>query len=267
MKRKKRLVLFMILSITQLFIAVFIVVKREDFIYLFPAKEPQTLRELAYDRDKRLGYTVHVKEDGKRVPYLVLTKNYIGQGHVLLLRKYLVDPPMAFREGWEEAYYGQSIPDAFMQKDFIQRLSKDVQENIPLTELGIKPSEENAGTGHIEKIKRKLFLLSDIDVGNYKYRVRFEDDCNLMYFKRKGGVKEDRLAYLEGDFTPYSWWLRTAFATASTVVSAVDYEGMLSGGGVVYPAHIRPAFTLPPETEVEKQESNGQIMYVLKIDK
>jgi hypothetical protein len=46
----------MILSITQLFIAVFIVVKREDFIYLFPAKEPQTLRDLAYDRDKRLGY-------------------------------------------------------------------------------------------------------------------------------------------------------------------------------------------------------------------
>ncbi len=87
MKRKKRLALFMILSITQLFIAVFIVVKREDFIYLFPAKEPQTLRDLAYDRDKRLGYTVLVKEDGKRVPYLVLTKNYIGQGHVLLFKE------------------------------------------------------------------------------------------------------------------------------------------------------------------------------------
>lgn len=198
MKKKKRLALFMILSITQLFIAVFIVVKRENFIYLFPTKEPQTLRDLSYDRDKRLGYTVHVKEDGKLVPYLVLTKNYIGQGHVLLLRKYLVNPPMSFREGWEEAYYGQSIPDDFMLKDFIQRLSKDVQENIPLTELGIKPSEENAGTGRIEKIKRNLFLLSDIDVGNYKYRVRFEDDCNLLYFKRKGGVKEDRLAYLEG---------------------------------------------------------------------
>lgn len=121
--------------------------------------------------------------------------------------------------------------------------------------------------GHIEKIKRKLFLLSDIDVGNYKGRVRFEDDRNLMYFKRKGGVKEDRLAYLEGDSTPYSWWLRTAFATASTVVSAVNYEGMLSGGGVVYPAHVRPAFTLPPEIEVEEKVINGNKEYVLKIDK
>ena len=147
MKRKKRLALLMILSITQLFIAVFIVVKREDFIYLFPAKESQTLRDLAYDRDKRLGYTVHVKEDGKRVPYLVLTKNYIGQGHVLLLRKYLVDPPMAFQVGWKRFYYVHSIPDSFMNKDFIQRFSKGIQEDIPYTEIKIralKPSFEKS---------------------------------------------------------------------------------------------------------------------------
>ena len=127
MKRKKRLALFMILSITQLFIAVFIVVKREDFIYLLPAKEPQVLRDLAYDSDKRLGYTVLVKEDGKRVPYLVLTKNYIGQGHVLLLRKYLVDPPMAFQVGGGEDFITHSIPDSFMNKDFMQRFSKGIE--------------------------------------------------------------------------------------------------------------------------------------------
>lgn len=259
--------MFLVLSLLQILIAVFIVVKREDFIYLLPAKEPQVLRDLAYDKDKRLGYTIHIKEEGKLVPYLVLTKNYIDQGNVLLLRKYLLDPPMSFRDGWEEAYYGHSIPDAFMHKDFIKRLSKDVQKNIPLTELGIKPSAKNAGMGHIEKIKRKLFLLSDIDVGKYKHRVRFEDDRNLMYFKRKGGVKEDRLAYLEGDSTPYSWWLRTAFATDSAVAKVVDYEGMFGGNGVAYISYIRPAFTLPPETEVEEKEINGHKEYVLKIDK
>ncbi|MEY8459192.1 DUF6273 domain-containing protein [Lactococcus ileimucosae] len=244
-----------------------LLINREKLVYLLPAKEPQVLRDLAYDKDKRLGYTVHVKEDGKLVPYLVLTKNYIDQGNVLLLRKHLVEPSMSFREGWEEAYYGHSIPDAFMHKDFIKRLPKDVQENIPLTELGIKPSAKNAGMGHIEKIKRKLFLLSDIDVGNYKGRVRFEDDRNLLYFKRKGGVKEDRLAYLDGDSTPYSWWLRTAFATASGVAKVVSYEGKFGGGGVPYPAHVRPAFTLPPETEVEEKESDEQTIYVLKTDK
>ena len=267
MKSKKKMMMFLGLSLLQILIAVFIVVKREDFIYLLPAKEPQVLRDLAYDKDKRLGYTIHIKEEGKLVPYLVLTKNYINQGNVLLLRKYLLDPPMSFRDGWEEAYYGHSIPDAFMHKDFIKRLSKGIQENIPLTELGIKPSEENAGTGHIEKIKRQLFLLSDVDVGNYKHRVRFEDDRNLLYFKRKGGVKEDRLAYSDGDSTPYSWWLRTAFATDSAVAKVINYEGKFGGNGVAYISYVRPAFTLPPETEVEKKESDGQTIYVLKTDK
>ncbi len=258
--------MFLGLSLLQILIAVFIVVKREDFIYLLPAKEPQVLRDLAYDKDKRLGYTIHIKEEGKLVPYLVLTKNYINQGNVLLLRKYLLDPPMSFRDGWEEAYYGHSIPDAFMHKDFIKRLSKGIQENIALTELGIKPSEENAGMGHIEKIKRQLFLLSDIDVGNRKGKHRMGDDRNLLYFKRKGGGNTTRLAFLESGSVAYTWWLRTAFATASAVADTIE-DGMFSGNGVAYPAHVRPAFTLPPETEVEEKEINGHKEYVLKIDK
>ncbi|WP_341784118.1 DUF6273 domain-containing protein [Lactococcus formosensis subsp. formosensis] len=266
MKSKKKMMMFLGLSLLQILIAVFIVVKREDFIYLLPAKEPQVLRDLAYDKDKRLGYTIHIKEEGKLVPYLVLTKNYINQGNVLLLRKYLLDPPMSFRDGWEEAYYGHSIPDAFMHKDFIKRLSKGIQENIALTELGIKPSEENAGMGHIEKIKRQLFLLSDVDVGNRKGKHRMGDDRNLLYFKRKGGGNTTRLAFLEGGSVAYTWWLRTAFATASAVADTIE-DGMFSGNGVAYPAHVRPAFTLPPETEVEEKEINGHKEYVLKIDK
>lgn len=88
--------------ITSLFLSLVLsiaLIKREELVYLLPVKDPQTLRDLAYDKDKRLGYTVHIKEDGKLVPYLVLTKNYIGQGNVLLLRKHLVDPPMSFRDG------------------------------------------------------------------------------------------------------------------------------------------------------------------------
>ncbi|WP_251712093.1 DUF6273 domain-containing protein [Lactococcus ileimucosae] len=258
------------LLIASLFLTIvlsIVLIKREELVYLLPAKEPQILRDIAYDKDKRLGYTVHIKENEKLVPYLVLTKNYIGQGNVLLLRKHLLNPPMSFRDGWEEAYYGHSIPDAFMHKDFIKRLSKGIQENIPLTELGIKPSAEHAGRGHIEKIKRKFFLLSDVDIGNSRGKHRMGDDRNLLYFKRKGGVKEDRLAYSEGDSTPYSWWLRTAFATDSAVAKVVDYEGMFGGNGVAYISYIRPAFTLPPEIEVEEKVINGHKEYVLKIDK
>ena len=242
-------------------------IKREELVYLLPAKEPQILRDLAYDRDKRLGYTVYVKEEGKLTPYMVLTKDYLDQGNVLLLRQHLVNPPMSFREGWEEAYYGHSIPDAFMNKVFIKRLSKSIQEKLSLTELGIKPSEVNAGIGRIEKIKRKLFLLSDIDVGNYKQRIRLEEDKNLLYFKRKGGVKDARLAFRENDSTPYSWWLRTAFETASAVVKVTNYEGKIGGNGVAYISYVRPAFTLPPDMEIEEKEIDSQKNYVLKRDK
>lgn len=183
------------------------------------------------------------------MPYLVLTKDYINQGNVLLLRKHLVDPPMPFRDGWEEAYYGHSIPDAFMNKDFIKRFSKGVQENITLTEVGIKALKPNFEGRHIDKIKRKIFLLSDIDVGKYKQRIRLEEEQNLLYFKRKEGGNAVRLAFLKESTVAYTWWLRTAFATDSAVVKTID-DGMFSGNGVVYPAYVRPAFTLPPETEV-----------------
>ena len=83
-----------------------LLVNREKLVYLLPAKEPQVLRDLAYDKDKRLGYTVHIKEDGKLVPYLVLAKNYIGQGNVLLLRKHLVDPPMSFERAGRKLITG-----------------------------------------------------------------------------------------------------------------------------------------------------------------
>nr|WP_285016642.1 DUF6273 domain-containing protein [Lactococcus garvieae] len=259
-------IFLLIISLLFSVILLVLLIKRDELVYLLPAKEPQTLRDLAYDSDKRLGYTVHVKEEGKLVPYLVLTKNYIGQGHVLLLRKYLVDPPMAFQVGWKRFYYGHSIPDSFMNKDFIQRFSKSIQEDIPYTEIKIRALEPSFEKRHMDKIERKFFLLSDIDVGNYKQKIRLEDEGNLLYFKRKEGGNTTRLAFLEGGSTAYTWWLRTAFATASAVAKTIE-DGMFSGNGVVYPAHVRPAFTLPPETEVEKQESDGQIIYVLKIDK
>ena len=148
---------------------------------------------------------------------------------------------MSFRDGWEEAYYGHSIPDAFMHKDFIKRLSKGIQENIPLTELGIKPSEENAGTGRIEKIKRQLFLLSDVDVGNRKGKHRMGDDRNWLYFKRKDGGNATRLAYLENDPVAYTWWLHTVFTTDSAVADTIN-DGKFGGNGVAYlaqPSHFR----------------------------
>lgn len=49
---------------------------------VIPPKAPKTLKDLAYDSDKRLGYTIYIPENGKLEPYLVLTKNYYKQGNV-----------------------------------------------------------------------------------------------------------------------------------------------------------------------------------------
>ena len=80
--------IFLILGISSLY--VFIV----KLPTLIPPKTPQTLKDLAYDRDKRLGYTVYIPENGKLEPYLVLTQNYYKQGNVLLIRKYVLEVPL-----------------------------------------------------------------------------------------------------------------------------------------------------------------------------
>ncbi|RGB60973.1 hypothetical protein DW155_02470 [Lactococcus petauri] len=41
-------------------------------------------------------------------------------------------------------------------------------------------------------------------------------------------------------------WFRTAFETDAVVVKTIE-DGMFSGNAVVYPAYVRPAFTLPPK--------------------
>jgi hypothetical protein len=74
---------------------------------------------LAYDSDKRLGYTIYIPENGKLEPYLVLTKNYYKQGNVLLIRKYVLEAAIPHNEA-AKVLIMQSIPDRFMNEVFIQ---------------------------------------------------------------------------------------------------------------------------------------------------
>jgi hypothetical protein len=53
------------------------------------ATTPGTLRNIAYDVNRKYGYTVYLHEQSGYFPYLVLTGNY--NGSALLLRKYLLD--------------------------------------------------------------------------------------------------------------------------------------------------------------------------------
>ena len=53
-----------------------------------------TLGDIAYNANRKFGYTVYIEEDTDLVPYLVLTNNY--NDSCLLLRKYLLDKPMRY---------------------------------------------------------------------------------------------------------------------------------------------------------------------------
>jgi hypothetical protein len=160
MKSKKGLIiifLVVVLSVLGLFIC--------QLPKRLPPKKAQTLKDLAYDSDKRLGYTIYIPENGKLEPYLVLTKNYYKQSNVLLMRKYLVEPAMPHKETQTTSYYAESIPDRFMNELFIHEFPSKLSSQIKMTTLNIKAKNGIQVGDEIEKIKRKLFLLLEKEVG------------------------------------------------------------------------------------------------------
>jgi len=89
------------------------------YIIVTLGKRAETLGQLAYDENKRFGYTVYIQEDSKYVPYLVLTSDYNGQA--LLLREELMLKTHVFHEeGYGcVSYYKESSIDRFLNEEFI----------------------------------------------------------------------------------------------------------------------------------------------------
>lgn len=225
-----------------------------------PIVKPQTIQQLAFDYDKRLGFTVYLEEEGVLEPYYVVTKDYFSQGNTLLLRKYVWEDYMWHQEENFTSYYAQSIPDRFMNAEFIHKLSKVLQEIIPVTTFPIAPTrgeDERAA----EWIKRRIFLLSPYELGNRHGRYG-ELEERLDFFVEDSFVY--RLATLP-DGTPASWWLRNVARTEYVLAGYMSYEGKFGLGWIVTPSYVRPAFTLPPETKITQTEHHGEAVYVLDL--
>ena len=255
MKSKKGLIIiFLVVVLSVLGLLMFQLPK------IFPAKQPQTLKDLAYDSDKRLGYTVYIPENGKLEPYLVLTKNYYKQSNVLLMRKYLVEPAMPHKETQTTSYYAESIPDRFMNELFIHEFPSKLSSQIKMTTLNIKAKNGIQVGDEIEKIKRKLFLLLEKEVGIEIFAT--SDEKKIGYFIDK---KFERAIVSTKDGTLGLWWLRGSgahhFVDLATLVT--DYGGVGSSE-VRTPNYLRPSFCLPPNTKIAKETIKGQEIYVLK---
>ena len=255
MKSKKGLIiifLVVVLSVLGLFIC--------QLPKRLPPKQAQILKDLAYDSDKRLGYTIYIPENGKLEPYLVLTKNYYKQSNVLLMRKYLVEPAMPHKETQTTSYYAESIPDRFMNELFIHEFPSKLSSQIKMTTLNIKAKNGIQVGDEIEKIKRKLFLLLEKEVGIEIFAT--SDEEKIGYFIDK---KFERAIASTKDGTLGLWWLRGSgahhFVDLATLIT--DYGGVGSSE-VRTPNYLRPSFCLPPNTKIAKETIKGQEIYVLK---
>lgn len=162
--------------------------------------EVKTIGDIAYDVNRKHGYTAYVEEGSLFVPYLVLTNDY--EGNTLLLRRDLLEEPMKFNDYF--SYYEDSYIDKYLNKDFKSSFSADILKAMVTTRILItkESSLGNGGEG-IKGINREVFLLSCSEIGMSDYSVAGKEGKALKYFPDG----DSRIAYVKGKAG--SWLLRT----------------------------------------------------------
>ena len=225
-----------------------------------PIKSPQILRDLAYDRNKRLGYTIYIPESGKLEPYYVLTKNYYKQGNVLLMRKYVLNSAIPYKHEHSTSYYGNSLPDKFMNEVFIKEFPEKLQDEIPVTSINITDEKSVMSRKDTEVVKRKIFSFLQKELGQNDFNI--SDEEKITYFS-DGKFKRSQGRLKTGDIV--SWWLRGVDLYRRDNFAAIaKYNGYIEYAEVMSPIYIRPSFCLSPDTKIAKKNVAGKEIYVLK---
>jgi hypothetical protein len=234
-----------------------------------------TIKDIAYDNllsvvNKFEGYTVYLKENGEYEPYLVLSKNYNGDGEVLLLRQYLLDEPRIYNtdEGYG-AYYENSKIDRFLNKRFLKTLESNVQTKIVTSNLEITDEFSIGSVGdETITIPRKAFLLSHTEMAAGKSALAPEEGKKLLYFV---GFHSYIATTKAGEAEPY--WLRTPYTEYGITVWGVKSSGYLgnsplldTGNEKLYKMGVRPAFCLAKDTKLERKEGivKGKKVFIIK---
>ncbi len=220
----------------------------------------QTLKDIAFDVNKKAGYTVYIEENSTFVPYLVLTSNYNGQA--LLLRKELLNEAHTFNDdsyGYS-GYYKDSSIDKFLNSDFLSTLDPQIQNSIVSSEITITSKSSLGVTGtDTESIVRKVFLLSYTELGFSLYGAINKEGKPLKYFDDTN----NRIAFSDKEAS--SWWLRSSETWGSNTACGIGPEGSCGYGSVDAENGVRPAFCLKNTQLIEKSEKvlTGQIVYVI----
>ena len=234
---------------------------------LMEAHEVTVIADIAYDVNPHLGYTVFILEDGRYVPYLVLTNDY--NGHTLLLRKHLLDEFMRYSppEGTAgfAAYYGDSELGNFLNDEFFYLFCESLQARIVNSSIEItaRHSLRALADNDLEIIERRVFLLSMTETGG-RHRSRMVEGRKLDYFS----TIERRIANTASGHIE-SWWVRTPHTG-----SMPDQPGIISWSGYqtigstltifgYTELGVRPAFSLPNDTPIIRGELEGETVFFI----
>ncbi|MTD41802.1 hypothetical protein GIX45_24930 [Erwinia sp. CPCC 100877] len=239
--------------------------------------KPLTIKDIAYDNllsvvNKFEGYTVYLKENGGYEPYLVLSKNYNGEGDVLLLRKYLLDEPRIYNTDDDKygAYYENSKIDQFLNSNFLDALEENAKTKIVTSNLEITAKSSIGSVGkETTTIPRQAFILSHTEIAAANSRLAPKEGKKLLYYSvdfhshiatTKGGEAE-----------PY--WLRTPYTEYGITVWGVKSSGYLGNSTLwnmndknLFKLSVRPAFCVAKDTKIERKEKivKGKKVFVLK---
>lgn len=200
-------------------------------------------------------YRVYIKENDKYTPYFVVTSDY--NHNTLLMREKPLDEKMAMNKQTNSVnYYATSDLDEYLNNSFIDTFSDTMKDIINNTRIEITTSDtlnirkKSRGT---EFITRKIFLLS----------------ANEWGIKSASAIDEgQRIAKVENFMPTDNEWLRTT--------ETYSYDTFWAVGNNVYDCYsgnqemcVRPVFTVPFDTEVEKSDMviKGKAVYILKADK
>lgn len=220
-------------------------------------KTPEVVADLAYDEGETAFPILYLAEEGVYQPYIVMTNDY--NGSTLLLRQYLLPDSRRFNEYL--AYYESSEIDKYLNRDFFNCLSEDVQELVISSDIEIL---DDTCLGIVQTdvtmITRKIFLLSFCELGYDENGHVGREGNGLAYFSNVS----NRVAYMEtGELG--SWWLRSADSNYSSCVYAVGPGGEVGSTNAFAENGIRPAFCISGQLPVESffLEEDNRNVYIL----
>ena len=200
--------------------------------------------------------TVYLPENGKYVPFLVLSADYGGKA--LLLRRDVLPEFRPFND--YSAVYADSAVDRYLNGEYATRLDA-IADLIQASEIVVTDADALGVSGTaVGTLTRKIFLLSCAETGFTSLVNAGKEGSALVYFN----APENRTAYRENG-PAVSWWLRTPDTYYLSAAYAVGPDGTLGSGNAYNENGVRPALCVPADAEALPTTDilDGQTVYFL----